>query len=201
MNYTTTIRVRRKQHKSFVRKILTLAVIGFILFVALVAMAGCTPKVSTPDPAASQAAPPVVSEEPEPAAEAPVDNLPLLFGETATWLNDVSISVSQPTAFDPTDMAAGMVDGNTSVAIEFVLTNNSTENYEPMVYNSASSAGVEAPGIFDVEKNIGLPPTTTVLPGKTIKWTEAYSVADAADITLEVSVGFEYDSVIYTTSK
>lgn len=198
MNYTTTITVRRKQHKSFVRKMLTLAVIGFILFVALVAMVGCTAAAPVANPAASQAAAPVVES---PAAEEPMDSGVLVFGETASWDDAISISVSEPVAFKPTEYAAGLEEGQTAVMFEIVLTNNSSEKYEPLIYNTASSAGEEASGVFDVEAGIDFPPTTAVLPGKTIKWKEAYSVADAADITLEVSPGFTYDSVIFTSNK
>lgn len=198
---TVTTHYKTKRHSSFLRKLVTVAVVLFILALVFV---GCSSIDAAPaaDPKASQAAP--VTEAPateEPAEEAPADNLPLVFGETATWDNNVSISVSEPVAFQPTEYAAGMVEGHTSVVFEFVLTNNSGENYEPLIYNTATSGGVDAPGIFDVEKGIDFAPTTVVLPGKTIKWKEAYSVADASDITLEVSAGFEYASAIYTNSK
>lgn len=112
--------------------------------------------------------------------------------------NGVSISVSEPTEYTPSDSAMGQIDGYDNVVFEFVLTNNSEERYEPALRNTASSAGEEASTIFDTEKGVEFPPSTVVLPGKSVKWQEAFSLADPSDITLQVSFGFTYDSPVFT---
>lgn len=169
----------------------TLLVFAFIL-------TGCsaTPVAEDTDPEASQAAAPdtvtpAVEEEPE-------DDGILAFGETVTWDNNVSLSVSAPAPYTPTEYAAGAVEGQQVVIFELVLTNNSGEVYEPAVYGTASSGGVEAAGVFDYDQGVTLPPTTAILAGQTIKWQQAYSVADPANITLQISAGFEYDDAIFT---
>lgn len=178
----------RNQHKTG-RIVLTTLVI-FALLVVVFLFTGCaTPASSTPDPAASSAAAP--AEEP-----APVDDGNYAFGETASFEDGVSLSLSEGTAFTPSDTAMGQVAGQQFLVYEFVLTNNSEENFDPtLVYATASSGGVEAPGIFDTAANIGFPPSTVVLPGQTIKWTQAFSVADPASITLEVNIGFDKTAI------
>ena len=175
-----------------------IAVVLFVLALVVIALfaTGCsTPATPTPDPEASAAAAPA---EEEPAPE-PEDDGTFAFGETVTYADNLSISVSAPSAYTPSDTAAGMVAGQSYVVFEVVVTNNTGATYEPMVFNTASSAGQEASMISDVAQSVGFGPTTAVLDGQTIKWHEAYSVADPASITLQVSAGFEYDDAIFTT--
>lgn len=169
----------------------TLMVMAFIL-------TGCsaTPQADAVDAEASQAAAPDTVAPP-----APEDDGINAFGETVTWDDNVSISVSAPAPFTPSEYAAGSVEGHTSLLFEFVLTNNSDENFEPLVWNTATSGGVEAPGIFDTAAGISFPPTTVLLPGQTIKWNQAYSVLDPANITMQVSAGILHDDAIYTNAQ
>ena len=151
MSYTNT------KPRRFGRIFLTILVI-LALFILAFLFAGCsTATVTEPDPAASSAAAPVEeTETPEPPA------IPV-FGETVTYSDGKSISVSTPAAFTPSETAMGQVEGQSYVVFEFVITNNSTENFDPtLVYATASSGGVEASGIFDTEQQVGFPPTTTV---------------------------------------
>lgn len=173
--------------------LLVLSVGAIIAFI----MTGCSvPVAETADPKASQAAAPAEVDEPVDTLE--VDGL-YGFGETVTWENNVSLSVSTPVEYQPSELAAGMVDGQTTVLFEMVLTNNSDENFDPiMLYYTASSGGVEASGVFDVSNGIDFQPSTVVLPGQSIKWQAAYSVADINNITLQTSIGFEYDDAIFT---
>lgn len=176
------------------RIFLTILVL-FVIFMLAFLFTGCsTPAASTPDPAASSATTPEETK-PEPPA------IPV-FGETVTYSDGKSISVSTPAAFTPSETAMGMVEGQSYVVFEFVITNNTTENFEPtLVMATASSAGVEAEAIFDAEKQIGFPPTTTVLPGGTIKWQQAWSVTDPNNITMEVPVDFTNDPALFISSK
>jgi hypothetical protein len=178
-------------------KIFLTIIVLFVIFALALLFTGCsTPASSTPDPKASSASTPV---EEEPVVETPTNPA---FGETVSFPDGISLSVSAPAEFVPSELAAGAVEGQPSVVFEFVITNNSEENFDPtIVYATASSGGVEAPGIFDTSENVGFPPTTAILPGQTIKWNQAFSTADPAAITLEVSVGFEYDDVIFTNIK
>lgn len=162
---------------------------------------GCatTTQAESADPEASQAAAPVAEDTVTPPSEPEVADGVYGFGETVTWDDNVSLSVSVPAPYAPSEYAAGPVEGHQTIAVEFVLTNGSTENFEPAVYGTATSGGVEAPGVFDYDNGMTLAPTTVLLAGQTIKWTQAFSVLDPADITLQISAGFEYDDAIFTT--
>jgi len=179
--------------------------IGIVLFVVLLVVialfsVGCSAPSASPDPQASAATTP--SEEPAPAE--PVAEKPAMpvFGETVSYDDGVSISVSAPAPFEPSEYAAGVVAGQPVVAFELVITNNGTEPFDPAtVFATIASGGTEAAGVFDTEKGIGFPPMTTVLPGSTVKWNQAWSVADPSNITMEVSVGFLNQPAIFVSSK
>lgn len=178
-----------------IRFLFTFLVIAAIFVLAL-AFAGCsTPASSTPDPEATSAPAVEVTVEEEPAPEPPA--IPV-FGDTISYPDGVSISVSVPSEYTPTEYAAGLVDGQSNVVFNFVLTNNSTENFDPtLVYATASSGGLEASGVFDTTDGIGFPPQTAVTPGNAIQWAQAWSVANPADITMEVAVGFDRDPALF----
>ena len=172
-----------------------IGIVLFILVLIVVALfaTGCsTPAASAPDPKASAAAAP----EQEPVAE---DDGTYAFGETVTYEDGVSVSVSEPADYTPGELSAGAVAGQPTLAFKFVVTNNSEEPFDPsLVLATVASGGTEAAGVFDTENEVGFPPMTKVLPGQTIEWVQAWSVADAASLTLELNVGFTHDAAIFT---
>jgi hypothetical protein len=185
-------------------KVIAFALLAVFIGTVLISLlVGCAPMspTGTANPDAVKA--PAASDTIEPPAEEVVaeDDGIYAFDEIASYPNGISISVSSPADYVPTELAAGMVGGHKNVVVNLTLTNNSEEKYEPLVYNTASSGGIEAPRVFDASNNITFAPTTTVLPGQSITWQEAYSVADPANITLEASIGFEYDAAIYTNAQ
>ena len=174
-------------------------ILGLALMIALSACG--TPAASTPDPEASSA----VVEESAEATEVtppPVDNLIKQFGEVVTYEDNLSVSLSQPAQYTPGEYAQGVVDGQTPVVFKVVLTNGTASAVDPYTYVSVSSAGAESSTIADVMNpefgDIGLAPTTKVLPGQTVEWYVGFSIADMANITAEVQTGFEYESAIFT---
>lgn len=175
-----------------------------VLLIATLAFTGCIPvsKTSAPEkpkPAPSFAEEPAVEEEAPPVVEDRVLGL----GAAMTWEDGVSLSVSEPVAFTPTEWAAG-VDQANQVAFTLVLTNGSGEILEPMTYSRVSSGGVEASQIFDTDNPVGNmigSPTTAILPGQTVTWVEGFSIADPASITFQVSPSFEYTDAIFTNIK
>jgi len=132
------------------------------------------------------------------AADDSADSLVLGLGETMAWSYGVEMTVSTPVPFTPSETASAE-PGQSAVLFDLTLTNNSEEPLEPLSFSQVTSGGVEATSIFDSANNIGLAPTATVLPGQSITWQEAYSVADPADITFQSSPGFLYDDAIWTT--
>lgn len=159
--------------------------------VLAIILAGClhlpTANVSNTDP--SHAAAP--SSDPAPADENAA------FGDAITYSDGVSISVSAPAEFTPSQYAAG-ADQAHNVVFNITITNGSDTNLEPAVYTRVSSGGVEANSVFDTDKGLVGGPTTVVLPGKTVTWKEGYSIADPADIVLQIAPSFDYDDSIFT---
>ena len=188
MSYTSN-----KQAKSAKMLLATVAIFAVIFTILL--LAGCSSApVKTPDPAASAASTPTEAVKQDPPG------LPV-FGDVISFSDGLSVSASVPSEYTPTELAAGAVAGQSAVIFELVLTNNSDSPFDPiLVLASASSAGTEASSIFDTSNNVGFPPTTTVLPGGTIKWNQAWSVADPNNIVLELNVGFD-KNVIFVNPK
>ena len=177
-------------------------IVGTIVFV-LVFVAGPVQQAledegiigSTAEPSESAEASESEDATPEPG---PVGNL--AFGDTMVWEDDVSLTVSAPEPYTPTEFAAGADQAN-QLAFTMTITNDSTENLEPLVYTRLSSGGVEASQIFDVTADgteIGVPPTTVVLPGESVTWIEAWSVADPDSLTMQISPSFDYEDAIFT---
>lgn len=183
-----------KKHKQTARMIITVLVVFFIALIAVATLGGCSAATAKPDPKASQAVAP--STKP---VEKKDPNLHKL-GDTVTFDDGLSLSVSLPSAYTPTPEAAGVVPGKPAVAFEFIITNNTSEAFDPsLVMISSASSGSEAKGIFDNENGIGFPPVTSVAPGQTIKWQQAWSVDDINDITLDAEVGFTHNKQLFTS--
>jgi uncharacterized protein DUF2510 len=135
------------------------------------------------------------AEEPE---TAPVGNL--AFGDTMIWEDDVELTVSAPEPYTPTEFAAGATLPN-NIVFTMTITNNSTENLEPLPFAQLSSGGQEASQIFDITgdgQDVGVPPTTVILPGESVTWRTAWSVADPASLTMQVAPSFEYEDAVFT---
>lgn len=178
-----------------------LAALVWIFAILLVMMlaTGCTTKASSPSVDAPAAKP--VAETPEAVEEPAVDPMLVSFGEVFTWEDGVSMSVSAPTPFTPTEYAAGAVPGNTNLVFSVNVTNGSDTTYSPSIWETVSSGGAEASMISDIDNPIGeisWGPTTAMLPGDTVTWLVAYSVADPAAILFETSPGFAYEYALFT---
>jgi hypothetical protein len=169
-----------------------------LLFLMLVlVLTGCTPAASKADPQASAA---VVEE---PAQTPPPVDLKPQFGEVFTYDNGVSISVSQPVPFTPTEWssASTATGGEQWLYFKIVLTNNSGADIDPYTYESVSSGGKEAVSVFDMGNELGAigeTPTTSVQNGQTVEWLVGYGVVDPASITFDIQPGFEYEKTTFT---
>lgn len=172
---------------------------------AAMTLSGCSfiPPASTPPPPAVQEeakAPeptvPEVTPEPDPS------DMIVGFGDVLTYENGVSLSVSLPQPFQPSDHAAGATQAH-HVLITIKLTNGSDEILDPFPYGIMSSGGVESSEIFDISfdgegLDLGNMPSGKILPGKTIEWVEGWSVSDLTDMQYEISPSsFEYLDAIF----
>jgi hypothetical protein len=165
--------------------------------VLILALVGCSPvsQAEAPAPEASIAQPPV-TEEPKPTPPPKLDLL--AFGEAMTWDDGMSLSVSAVEPYQAGEWAAGVVEGQPQVQFRIVVTNGTQAVYEPTVYGQMISGGQGASQIFDSGNGLVGAPMGAVLPGQTIEWIEAYSVADPASLTFQVSPGYEYEDAIFT---
>jgi hypothetical protein len=124
----------------------------------------------------------------------------LAFGDTMVWDDGVAMTVSGPEPFSPSDLSAG-ADQAEDLVFTLTITNDSSENVQPVVLSTLSSDGTEATRIFDVGAEggqVGIPPTTAVLPGESITWREAWSVADAGSLTMQTAPSIQYEQVVFT---
>ncbi|MBM7503899.1 DUF2510 domain-containing protein [Agromyces aurantiacus] len=142
----------------------------------------------------------------ESATEAPEESVAptegLAFGDTMEWEDGVTMTVSAPEPFTPSDLAAG-ADQAEDLVFTLTITNGSTENVQPVVLSTLSSGGTEATRIIDVGAEggqVGIPPTTPILPGESITWQEAWSVADAGSLTMQTAPSFSYETVVFTNA-
>lgn len=167
-----------------------LYIIAALLSIAILlfAFSGCSSTApSTPGVAAT----PVETKQAPPAENKFLKQ----FGDIITFDNGVTISISEPAPYTPTQYAAGTVDGNENLVFNVVVTNGSDEPIDPMFLGSVSAGGQEASSIIDMENNIGLPPSTAILPGQSVTWQEAYAVVSSTDITFQMSYNFFKDAI------
>jgi hypothetical protein len=134
------------------------------------------------------------------ATPAPKAN-PLLkgFDSVETYTDGVSVSVSSGAPYTPSPEAAGVIAGETNLVFTIVVTNGSKTNLDIAGFPQANSGGQAASDISDFGSNVGNDPMTTLLPSQTIKWQEAFSVADPTDITFMYAPSFAYDKAIFTS--
>ncbi len=136
------------------------------------------------------------SPDEEPGAVAGLE-----FGETMAWDDGVTMTVSEPESFTPSEFAVGGGDQSVDLVVTLTITNDSTENVQPVVISTLSSGGTEATRIIDVGAEggqVGIPPTTPILPGESITWQEAWSVDDPDSLSMQTAPSFGYESVVFT---
>jgi hypothetical protein len=88
-----------------------------------------------------------------------------------------------------------------NLAFTLTITNDSSENVQPVVFSRLASGDTEATRIFDIGAEggqVGIPPTTAILPGESITWREAWSVADPDSLTMQTAPSFQYEDAIFT---
>ena len=144
---------------------------------------------------------PVPREEPGDPGAAPVDEL--AFGETMAWADGVSMTVSGPEPFTPSDVAVG-ADQAENLVFTLTITNDSSENVQPVVLSRLESDDVEVTRIFDVAAEggqVGIPPTTAIPPGDSITWREAWSVDDPGSLTMRTAPSFTYEDAVFTNAR
>lgn len=164
----------------------------------VLALSGCLrlPNGADPNPPAGDNRPSDSATD-DTADEAPDDG-PASFGDTYTWTDGVSITVSAPEAFTPSEYAS-FDEAPSYLKFTITLVNDSDEPVSAaLVYPSLQSGNTEASTVFDSDQGLSGPPSTDVLPGRETQWAVGFGVSDPTDLVLEISPGFAYDSAYFT---
>lgn len=142
---------------------------------------------------ATTAAPTTASPTPAQAANP-------TFGDSYEWPDGLKVTVSQPEPFTPSEYAAGTTDGWDNLAWTVTIENGTDENFDPIdIWINVASGGQEGSEVYDSDNGYGDYPESTVLPGKSITWNVAYSIADPNDLQLSIEDTFgDYPEAIYT---
>ena len=131
----------------------------------------------------------------EETIEEPANTNPT-FGDTYTWPDGLSITISQPEEFTPSEYMGDIYDLEAGTPIKFTVTatNGTDEDLEAFgIDTQMSSGGKQSEAIFDSEAGIDMP-TVTILPGNSLEWNIGFIVADPADMQLSVSDVMNFDS-------
>ncbi|MFE7777998.1 DUF4190 domain-containing protein [Streptomyces sp. NPDC057445] len=123
----------------------------------------------------------------------------LAAGDSAVYDDDLTITVSEPTAYNPGEFAIGHTKGNKAYKVTVVIENSGKEKFDAALVTREARAGkdgVKAEEIYDGK--VGEPFTGTVLPGKKATVTWAFDAPAAAkNLTVEISPGFEYNATVW----
>ncbi|MEU6391278.1 DUF4190 domain-containing protein [Streptomyces sp. NPDC046939] len=117
-------------------------------------------------------------------------------GDSVIYDDDLTVTVSNPVAYNPSAYAAGHTKGNHAYKVTVTVTNDSKAKFDANLLSTTARAGkdgVEAEQIFDDKVGTGF--EGTILPGK--KATVVYGFdtpAAAKDLTVEVTPSFEYNA-------
>ncbi|MER6913142.1 DUF4352 domain-containing protein [Streptomyces sp. NPDC000594] len=116
-------------------------------------------------------------------------------GDTAAYPDGLKVTASTAEPFTPNEYAAGHTKGNKAYRITVTVQNTGDKTYESallMAEARAGADGVTAEQIFDDTVGDGM--SGNLAPGK--KATVSYGFdapADAEELTLEITPGFEHD--------
>lgn len=172
--------------------------VSSVAIAATLGLAGCSIPAANVSGGSSSSSP-ETTLVPTPQPLHPPQQLDLLaFGDTRTWADGVALSVSVPTAYEAGPYAAGVIDGWLQIQYTVTVTNGSMTVLEPFTYGQLTSGGQGASQIFDSGNGISIQPGGVVLPGQSISWVEAFSVADPASLTLQIAPGFQYTDAVFT---
>ncbi|MGW4929663.1 DUF2510 domain-containing protein [Agromyces sp. NPDC004153] len=123
------------------------------------------------------------------------------FGQTIAWEDGVTMTVTPPEPYVPTEVATG---GASNVVFTLTITNGSPEAISLLTYSQVTSGGQPGAIIFDIldtGEEVGVEPSGVLEPGQAVTWREAWSVADPNAITLLDSPTVDHVEVTFTNEQ
>ncbi|AYG04731.1 hypothetical protein [Gryllotalpicola protaetiae] len=179
-------------------KLAAAAVLSSALMLGLTACGTSGAPSGGPAPATSDAA-----TTPAPTKTAASQNAK--FGETYKWSDGLAVTISAPQPFTPSQYAAGVTAGQQNLIFTITINNGTTQNVDAgLSQMTLTSGGTAASSITEIggpQGDVtGLGPQTPVLPGQSVSWKAAFSVANPADLTSQFSItDFNHKPAIFTS--
>ena len=146
---------------------------------------------------------PEISSLPRPPSSSSTDVAPAqtqaTFGQTVAYPDGVSVTVGPPSPFVPSSSAAG-ADGPQNVVVQVTVTNGTQAAIEPSSINlDATFRGADASEIFDFGSDLRRKPSTSLLPGRSVTFQSAFSLAaGSGELQVDARPGFDYESISFT---
>lgn len=127
------------------------------------------------------------------------DSTAAKFGQAYSYDDGLSITVSAPTKFQPSEYAADDNKFKEYVKFEVRVVNKTGKTWDPGLFTSTvQSSNQEGDEVFDSERGLEGSPETKLLNGREVTFTVGYGVADPSDIVMEVSPDMlDHDSVMF----
>jgi hypothetical protein len=135
----------------------------------------------------------------QPAVDGSAAQTTAVFGERVTFDDGVVVEVAAPQPYRPGRFAVGH-DGDRAVKIDITVTNGSDEPLDAVtVMTRAMHSGRQVSPIYDSANGGTENPSGTILPGKSLTFSVALSLAkDSAELQVEVQPGFLGEPAIFT---
>jgi hypothetical protein len=131
-------------------------------------------------------------DEPEAPSE-------IRFGQTWTWEDGTSVTVSTPKKFTPSTYAAGTDGFKKFVMFTVTIKNGSKKKLDLFATPNLMSGETEASAVFDTDKGLEGTPNSSIRPGRTAKFKVGYGVTTTTDLVMEYSPTLEHEDAVFTT--
>ncbi len=182
---------------------------------ALLALTGCSTEVRGSASPAEVVAPPTTGSPSTsaPSTGAPAPSAPAgdpgpgspasgtaAFGTTVEYDDGLTVTVSPPQPYTPSESAyIGGPAPASFVAFDVTVLNGTAADFEPTLLFSLQSGSTSEEQLFDSGGGLDGTPYQTLLPGRSVAFRIGFGASDPADLVLEVTPGFEYEPVSYTS--
>ncbi len=119
------------------------------------------------------------------------------FGKAYVYQDGLSVTVSAPKAFKPSEYAAGTDNFKHFVSFEVRIVNKTGKPWDPSLFTATvQSENEEGEEVFD--DGLEGAPQTKLLNGRETKFTVAFGVANPKDIVMEVNPDMiDHDAVMF----
>ena len=182
--------------------------IGALVFILplVVSLSACfgtiSGDVADAPPAGSNRPTDQPKKEKAPSKEPAPDDTTLAFGQSYTWDDGVTLTVSKGKKFKPGKYSAGGEKAEDYLKYSITVVNKSTKPLDlALTYITVQSDNKEAEQVFDSSNDLEGSPSTKLLKGRESEWDVGFGVANSRDVVMEIAIqdDFERPSLIYTS--